>query len=277
MVCNSCSTEYSDTFKFCPQCGKAAESILATQPAIGPDRAEQKTSQNRIQSGTVVLLTFAVISLIVSVVNGLVPIYLIEAAAWGGLAWYWQSRNEHSEAAKGIVVIAAVIVTIGEVIHFTAVKQKPTPLAATLQTNNQPTFDQPKPISPCPSGVPSGVRIVEIPSDQVTATSGQLWHEPPDKLLSERGGWYFHFVVTNNAKDFCVTAIDYSVQLAAEIGALIEGHGRKHLGPLPAGWVYTPQERDPDDRVIFSKAVERGELSSWNVTNVYGFSQADHK
>jgi hypothetical protein len=234
-------------------------------------------SESRIKGGAVVFAAFAVISLIVSVANGLVPSYLIEAAAWGGLAWYWQSRKTHSETAKGIVVTVAVIVTIGEVIHFAArskAKEQPTTQTAHLQADDHPTSTpESKPVASCPSGLPSGAKTVQISSDQVTATSGQLWYEPTNKLLDERGGWYFHFTVTNNAKDFCVTKVEYSVELDPESGAAIAGHGTKHLGPLSPGWAYSPQERDPDDRVIFSKAVQSGTLSSWSVTKVYGFHQ----
>jgi hypothetical protein len=235
----------------------------------------QNLPEGRIKGGTIVFAVFAVISLIVSLVNGLVPIYLIEAASWGGLAWYWQRRNRHSETAKSIVVILAAIVIIGEVIDITVrhnATRQPTPLTALLQSNDQPSSaSQPTPA--CPSGIPSGAQIVEIPSDQVTATSGQLWYVPPDKLLGEQGGWYFHFTVTNNAKDFCVTAVEYSVQLEPDNGVTITGQGKKHLGPLSQGWIYAPQERDPDDRVTFPKAASSGALSSWNVTKVYGFSQ----
>lgn len=194
---------------------------------------------NQIKGGTVVFAAFAVISLIVSAVNGVVPIYLVEAAMWGGLAWYWQSRNEHSKAAKGIVVIAAVIVTIGEVIHFAArskgMRQQPTPLTSMLQTSDQPaSIPEPKPVAPCPSGMPSGATTVEIPSDQVTAKNGQLWYEPTDKLLDERGGWYFHFTITNNTKGFCVTRVDYTVKLDPENGATLTGHGHEAYRPLVA-------------------------------------------
>lgn len=236
---------------------------------------DESIPQNRIKGGTIVFATFAVISLIVSAVNGLIPIYLIEAAGWGGLAWYWQSRSTHSETAKGIVVILAAVVTIGEVIHIAVrsnMKRQRSPLTAMLQAN-----DQPKPVPSCPSGIPSGVKVVEISPDQVTASSGQLWYVPPDRLLGEQGGWYFHFTLSNNAKDSCITEIDYSVELDPEDGALIAGHGRKHVAPLSPGWVYKPQERDPDDRATFSKPVESGALSSWNVTKVYGFHQTESR
>jgi TPR repeat protein len=51
--------------------------------------------------------------------KGLVPIYLFEAAGWAGAAWYWHSKKTHSELAKAIVIVLAVLVAIGEVIHIT--------------------------------------------------------------------------------------------------------------------------------------------------------------
>jgi hypothetical protein len=56
--------------------------------------------------------------LLVSIIKGLVPIYLLEAVGWAGLAWYWQKKNTHSELAKAIVIVLAVLVAIGEVVHI---------------------------------------------------------------------------------------------------------------------------------------------------------------
>ena len=70
-----------------------------------------------IRVGTLVFGAFSAISLLVSIVKGLVPIYLLEAAGWAGLAWYWQGKKTHSELAKAIVIVLAVLVAIGEVVH----------------------------------------------------------------------------------------------------------------------------------------------------------------
>lgn len=61
---------------------------------------------------------FSALSLIVSIIKGIVPIYLLESAGWAGLAWYWQRKNTHSEMAKGIVIVFAVVVAVGEAVHI---------------------------------------------------------------------------------------------------------------------------------------------------------------
>jgi hypothetical protein len=278
MVCGGCGSEFSDEFRFCPQCGRAIDPLSAIRPtnvATGSREVDQSTPGNRIKPGTFLFVAFAAISLIVSVVNGVIPIYLFESVAWGAVAWYWQSRKTHSDTVKGIVFFVAGAVMIGEVIHvamrFTVTRQPTQPFQSNSQSN-APL--QPKLVPSCPSGIPSGVKITEIAPNQVTATNGQLWHVAPD-YIGERGGWYFHFTVSNNTKDFCVTAVEYSVQLEPENGAVITGHGKKRLEPLSPGWSYTPHERDPDDRVTFVMAPSDGALSTWNVSKVYGFPQTN--
>ncbi|MGA3125871.1 MAG: tetratricopeptide repeat protein [Candidatus Korobacteraceae bacterium] len=71
-----------------------------------------------IRVGTWVFGAFSAISLLVSIVKGVVPIYLLEAAGWAGAAWYWEGKKTHSEFAKAVVVVIAILVGIGEVIHI---------------------------------------------------------------------------------------------------------------------------------------------------------------
>jgi hypothetical protein len=71
-----------------------------------------------IRVGTLIFGAFSAISLLVSIVKGLVPIYLLEAAGWAGVAWYWQEKKTHSDVAKAIVIVLAVLVAIGEVVHI---------------------------------------------------------------------------------------------------------------------------------------------------------------
>jgi len=71
-----------------------------------------------IRVGTLVFGAFSAISLLVSIIKGLVPIYLLESAGWAGVAWYWQRKKAHSELAKAIVIVLAVLVAIGEVVHI---------------------------------------------------------------------------------------------------------------------------------------------------------------
>jgi hypothetical protein len=68
--------------------------------------------------GTYVFGAFSVIALLVSIIKGIVPIYLLESGVWAGAAWYWHRIKTHSELAKAIVIVLAALVAIGEVIQI---------------------------------------------------------------------------------------------------------------------------------------------------------------
>jgi hypothetical protein len=133
MVCHECRRETADGFSFCPHCGTAlpagspvvesptpplelkdATEVLTEAPAPTPSVA----SDGRNEFGTYVFGAFALISLLVSLIKGVVPIYLMESAIWAGAAWYWHRTKTHSELGKAIVIVIAVLVAIGEVVHI---------------------------------------------------------------------------------------------------------------------------------------------------------------
>jgi hypothetical protein len=134
MACNVCGKESADNFKFCPHCGKAFDpkpSEIESSPSPSPevhsvtdpltDESEpirDGVAGTAIRVGTLVFGAFSAISLLVSIVKGLVPIYLLEAVGWAGVAWYWQKKKTHSELTKAIVIVLAVLVAIGEVVHI---------------------------------------------------------------------------------------------------------------------------------------------------------------
>ena len=133
MVCSECGKESADEFSFCPYCGKA---FVAGPPAIelpglpqevkpvtavateepAPTEDVAKDRSNKI--GTYVFGAFSAIALLVSLIKGIVPIYLVEAAVWAGVAWYWHRTKTHSELAKAIVIVLAALVAVGEVIQI---------------------------------------------------------------------------------------------------------------------------------------------------------------
>jgi ribosomal protein L35AE/L33A len=128
MVCSGCGKESADEFSFCPRCGKA---LAATLPATEPpgsllhtnpiQEAEAKNpavapSNGSDKIGTYVFGAFSAISVLVSIAKGIVPIYLVEAAVWAGAAWYWHRKKTHSELAKAIIIVMAVLIVIGEVV-----------------------------------------------------------------------------------------------------------------------------------------------------------------
>jgi hypothetical protein len=133
MVCSACGRESVGDFSFCPYCGNTFtpalsvnESPISTpevQSVTGTLTDESESIRDgmagtAIRVGTLVFGAFSAISLLVSIIKGLVPIYLLEAVGWAGLAWYWQKKNTHSELAKAIVIVLAVLVAIGEVVHI---------------------------------------------------------------------------------------------------------------------------------------------------------------
>jgi hypothetical protein len=90
---------------------------------VKEERTEQQaptTSATDIKNkiGTYVFGAFSVLSLIVAIVKGIVPIYLIESAIWAGAAWYWHRKKTHSELATAIVIVFAGLIAIGEVIQI---------------------------------------------------------------------------------------------------------------------------------------------------------------
>lgn len=68
--------------------------------------------------GTFVFGAFAVISLLVSMVKGVVPLYLLESGGWAWAAWYWHKKRVKSDIAKLLVFMLGIAVVIGEVIHY---------------------------------------------------------------------------------------------------------------------------------------------------------------
>ena len=91
-----------DGFSFCPHCGTALppgspvvepsasplEVKVATEVVTeGPAPTPSVRSDGRNEIGTYVFGGFALISLLVSLIKGIVPIYLMESAIWAGAAW----------------------------------------------------------------------------------------------------------------------------------------------------------------------------------------------
>lgn len=133
MVCSGCGKESLDEFSFCPSCGKAfvpgparsespsppqevnrVTTVAPKEPTPPAGAATDRSSK----VGTYVFGAFSVIALLVSIIKGIVPIYLVESAVWAGAAWYWHRKKTHSELAKAIVIVFAALVAIGEVIQI---------------------------------------------------------------------------------------------------------------------------------------------------------------
>jgi hypothetical protein len=190
MFCSVCGKDIADEFKFCPHCGKpiarlskdvempissADPSLLPDVPNIGLTSTPIVSTGSGIQAGTIVFASFAAISLLVSLVKGVVPIYLLEALGWAGLAWYWQSKKTHSDVAKAIVGTLAVMVVLGEVVHI-AMQWDAQPATAPI-ANSAPVYPGTNPNADA-NGYPI-VGPANSPSAATTTTPsgnvGDLW------------------------------------------------------------------------------------------------------
>jgi ribosomal protein L35AE/L33A len=133
MVCCECGKESAGEFKFCPHCGKAFTTNLQEIKSPGPSMqgksvpevAGKESSEMEhippyrlVNIGTYVFGAFSAISILTSIARGIVPIYLVEAAIWAGCAWYWHRKRSHSELAKAIIIVLAVLIAIGEVVSI---------------------------------------------------------------------------------------------------------------------------------------------------------------
>jgi len=129
MFCGVCGSEFPQDFSFCPKCGRSVRTsalpegpqAVAAAPALEaePDTKNPKSSPSapvkaRFNYGTVVFAAFSVLSLLVCLAKGIVPIYLGESAFWAAVAWYWHKKSPWSETATGIVLLLAVGVAAGE-------------------------------------------------------------------------------------------------------------------------------------------------------------------
>ena len=177
MTCDGCGKESVSDFNFCPHCGKAfiAKPSVIESPSPSPEVqsvADTLTDESEpikdgvagtgVRVGTWVFGAFSAISLLVSMVKGIVPIYLLEAAGWAGIARYWQGKKTHSDVAKAIVIVLAVLVGIGEVVHIVSqAGSKPNILDDALKSNTT-TSTSPYAVS----GSRSSGNIFDQPADQ---------------------------------------------------------------------------------------------------------------
>src|SRR5271157_2599222 len=111
MFCGVCGSEFPDDFCFCPKCGRSVRTgalaggtqdvAVAPVPEAEPDTKNQQTAPSapveaRFNYGTVVFAAFSVLSLLVCLAKGIVPIYLGESAFWAAVAWYWHKKSPWS-------------------------------------------------------------------------------------------------------------------------------------------------------------------------------------
>ena len=183
MVCGACGKESADEFSFCPYCGKAfvvgppvielpgppqevnTDTAVATEE---PAPTEGVANERSNKIGTYVFGAFSVLALLVSIIKGIVPIYLIESAVWAGAAWYWHSKKTHSELAKAIVIVLAALIAIGEVIQVAREFNKPSTAPANQSTDPFEKYAVP----PSSSTTPYPAYVPAAGPDQAATSTG---------------------------------------------------------------------------------------------------------
>ena len=103
------------------------------------------------------------------------------------------------------------------------------------------------------------LKTAEIPQESAEGSNGKLWYDDPRETGYE-AGWYIHFDAVNRASGYCITAIEYEVELESESGSILKGHGKERLPPLSPNYSYRPSSMMPDDEVHFSTKTKHGEL-----------------
>ena len=172
MTCQNCNKVFADGFAFCPHCGNAASAVSSTATPIAeikptsvdqtdlPSVPERQSPAGGNKVGTVVFASFAALCLLIFFIRGLIPIYLLEALAWAGAAWFWQKKQVETSFAKGFFVCLAIMVALGEVaLMFNnwrrAEEYKSGYSSTTVSAYIQPEPIQPQqyssPVSPTPS------------------------------------------------------------------------------------------------------------------------------
>ncbi len=96
---------------------EGSSTSIGSTTQTAPSLSVAVTSSQRkstLNLGTIVFATFSLLSLVVCIVNGIVPIYAIESVMWATLAWYCHKKSPLSQKANLIVLLLAVGVAAGE-------------------------------------------------------------------------------------------------------------------------------------------------------------------
>jgi hypothetical protein len=90
---------------------RLSENLALTPGLVGEGGTTMSTKS--LQPGTVIFATFAILSAIVCVVKGLVPIYAIEAFVWATLASFWHVEQIKNKVANYIMLSLTLAVLLG--------------------------------------------------------------------------------------------------------------------------------------------------------------------
>jgi hypothetical protein len=80
-----------------------------------PSRTKRMSESSfNFNVGTAVFAAFSVLSFVVCLARGLVPIYFVESVLWAAVAWYWKKKNITNSKANLVVLWLAIAIAAGE-------------------------------------------------------------------------------------------------------------------------------------------------------------------
>jgi hypothetical protein len=139
MYCSGCGLALPNEALSCPDCGKrciqdepvsnpvpevtlpaaegrsidgrrSLESDSPTKPeSSAPSTVEERSRLQRANAGSITLGAVALICLVLGAVQGFIPIFLIEGAVFGGLAWLCAAKWPLSQSLHAVVLVASLL------------------------------------------------------------------------------------------------------------------------------------------------------------------------
>ena len=279
LFCTECEKQFANEFKFCPYCGKTVNampsSIGSRDPAaainvgtVPPDNfassgvgVEPNTTSN---VGTVVFGAFAAISLVVSIVKGFVPLYLLESGGWAWAAWYWHTKKVKGELAKALVVLLGIAVGVGEIIHLAKWADTRTPQEAVQSPssfNPESYGGVPVELS-CPGALPAETTTQPLKLSEVSEIIGS-----EGKLEKVDTNWEVNLTYVNTTKDKCVTAAVVELDLSYGGTTSTQRFNVTFDPPLGPG-----KKQFAFPRIKGPRPREDVSLEEWHTISVSGFA-----
>jgi hypothetical protein len=186
--------------------------------------------------GTAVFAALSVLSFVVCLAKGLVPIYFVESLLWATAAWYWNKKNITNSKANLIVLWLAIAIAAGvsyrigykaglnevsrtadnlsepdfrpvEPIPSTPVPQASTPTATTHATGVSVAKVRPTktPGPACPTVIPAGTKQMLL--DSAGSAVGMLTISDEIRRSVHFEGDDHLLVLTNTTALYCITAV----------------------------------------------------------------------
>lgn len=258
---------------------------------------EANASPSKTNYGTVVFGGFAIVTLIVCAARGFVPIYAVEAAGWGALAWYCRNKTLTEKANMAVLAVAVLVAALegyslgrSDTGHFFGSQEEnvthnsPTANATSsyygmtpVGNTNWATPDtSTKTNGPkCPSAIPAGTKGTVLDRsdlDKVVGTKAELdkaeyYEGTNEDLAYNRTPWKLYYHVRNDT-NVCVTQAELEVTIKYKDSSFKERH------TIALGPILSPNEEFYNELLLSRRTGEQSDplvMEQWRITKAWGF------